>query len=184
MTEVSAFGKGRFVVPEVVSSHFHLHEGDVVADFGAGTGYFVKVLSKLVGDEGRVYACEIQKNLVEAIGDFARREHLNNVDILWGDLEELNGSKVPTDALDAGIVVNTFFQVEDKDTMLEEVKRTLRAGGKLFIVDWSESFGGLGPQPDQVIVENDAQSLVEKHGFTFEHNFDAGDHHYGLAFRL
>jgi ubiquinone/menaquinone biosynthesis C-methylase UbiE len=184
MTEVNALSQGRFVVPDVVSTNFHLREGDVVADFGAGSGFFTKVLSKLVGEEGRVYACEIQKNLVEAIGELARKEHLGNVEVLWSDLEELNGSKIPTDALDAGVVVNALFQMEDKDTALEEMKRTVRPGGKFFVVDWSESFGGLGPQPDQVITEDTARALVEQHGFTFERSYDAGDHHYGLAFRL
>ena len=74
--------------------------------------------------------------------------------------------------------------MEDKDTALEEAKRIVRPGGKLMLVDWSESFGGLGPQPDQVIVAKDARELCEKHGFTHERDFDAGDHHYGLAFRL
>ncbi|MFT5037351.1 MAG: ubiquinone/menaquinone biosynthesis C-methylase UbiE [Candidatus Azotimanducaceae bacterium] len=184
MTEVAALSQGRFVVPELVGTHFHLREGDVVADFGAGSGYFMKTLSKLVGSEGRVHACEIQKNLIETIADVARREHLGNIEILWGDLEELNGSKVPTDSLDAGILVNTLFQLEDKDTAFEEIKRALRNGGKLFVIDWSESFGGLGPQPDQVITESDAKAVAEQHGFTFERSFDTGDHHYGLAFRL
>ena len=43
---------GRFVVPEVVSTHFHIKEGDIVADFGAGSGFFLKILSKAVGSEG------------------------------------------------------------------------------------------------------------------------------------
>lgn len=184
MTEVQALKTQRFVVPEIVSSHFHIRQGDIIADFGAGRGFFVKVLSKLAGEEGRVYACEIQKNLVETVGDMARTERLNNVEIIWCDLEEHNGTKIPDDVLDVGVVINTLFQLADKDTALEEIKRTLRSGGKLFVIDWSESFGGLGPQPDQVISENDAKALVEKHGFTFDHSFDAGDHHYGLAFRL
>lgn len=184
MTEVAALSKGRFVVPEVVSTNFHIREGDVVADFGAGSGYFVKVLSKLVGDEGEVFACEIQKSLAEALGERARQENLGNVQILWSDFEELNGSKIPSGSLDTAIMVNTFFQLEDRDIALEEVKRSLRKGGKFFLIDWSESFGGLGPQEGQVITEESSRSLCELHGFTFERSYDAGDHHYGLAFRV
>lgn len=182
MTEVAALQ--RFVVPEVVATHFHLRPGDKVADFGAGRGFFTKTLSQMVGQEGTVYACEIQKQLVEAIGELARTEHLGNVSPVWCDIEELNGSKIPTDVLDAAIVVNSMFQFEDKGTALEEIKRTLRSGGKLFIIDWTESFGGLGPHPDQVLSESDARALAEQHGFVFERSFDAGDHHYGLALRV
>ena len=175
--------QGRFVVPEVVATHFHLRPGDVVADFGAGKGFFLKILSELVGPEGRVYACEIQKNLVEAIGETIRIEGLANAETLWCDIETLQGTKIEDGALDVAIVVNSLFQMEDKDSALEEIKRTLRDGGKLFVVDWSESFGGLGPQSDQVVSESNAKELVESHGFVTERSFDAGDHHYGLAFR-
>lgn len=184
MVEVAALGGKRFVVPKLVATHFHLREGDVVADFGAGSGYFTEILSELVGKEGVVHACEIQKNLIEAVGDLARRKNLENVDIHWCDLEEPNGSKLGAGSLDAAILVNTLFQLEDKDTALEEIRRTLRRGGKFFVIDWSESFGGLGPQQSEVVTKEDAKMIVEKHGLTLEREFDAGDHHYGLAFRL
>ncbi len=178
-----AISEGRFVVPEVVVTHFHLRSGDAVGDFGAGKGSFARVLSRAVGPEGRVYACEIQKNLVEAIADTVRQERLGNVEALWCDIESIGGTKIKDGALDAAILVNTLFQMEDKDTGVEEVKRTLRSGGKLFVIDWSESWGGLGPHPNDVLYEDDAKALVETHGLVFERSFDAGDHHYGLAFR-
>jgi len=184
MIEGAAPQAQRFVMPEVVSTHFHIREGDTVADFGAGSGFFVKTLATLVGDEGTVHACEIQKNLVETIGEHVRRENLENVDVHWCDLEDENSSKLAEDSLDAGIIVNALFQFEEKGAAMREIKRVVRKGGKLFIIDWSESFGGLGPQPDQVISAADATALAEEHGFTFEREFDAGDHHYGLAFRL
>ena len=130
---------GRFVVPEVVSTHFHIKEGDVVADFGAGSGFFLKILSKSVGSEGRVYACEIQKYLVEKIGEFIRLNNLANVHPLWCDLEEINGIKLNDNSLDAGLLVNTLFQFEQKELAIKEIRRTLRPGGVLHVIDWSES---------------------------------------------
>lgn len=175
--------QGRFVVPEVVATHFHIREGDTVADFGAGSGYFVETLARLVGGEGVVYACEIQKELVEKMGNIARSKGLAQVNPLWGDLEELGDTKVPEGVLDVAMLVNTFFQIEDKQTALREIMRTLRQGGKFFLVDWSESFAGLGPQTDAVVTEQMAKDLCEQEGMVFERSFDAGDHHYGLAFR-
>jgi ubiquinone/menaquinone biosynthesis C-methylase UbiE len=174
---------GRFVDPGVVSTHFHIREGDTVADFGAGSGYFMEVLAKLVGKEGKVYACEIQKELSVKLGELARTKGLTQVLPLWSDAEELGGSKIPDGVLDAAVVVNTFFQFEEKAVALQEISRTLRGGGKLFIIDWSESFNGLGPQLEQVVSENEAKSLAEQQGFVYEHSFDAGDHHYGIALR-
>jgi ubiquinone/menaquinone biosynthesis C-methylase UbiE len=174
---------GRFVIPDVVASHFHLREGDLVADYGAGSGFFLKVLSKTVGATGRVIACEIQKPLVEKLGEQARLWGLSNVHTLWCDLEEANGIKIGNGELDAAILVNTLFLIEDKETAVKEMGRTVRSGGKFFIIDWTESFSGMGPTPDRVITSVDATNLMESSGFIFEREYPTGDHHYGLAFR-
>lgn len=174
---------GRFVVPEIVASHFHLREGDIVADYGAGSGFFLKVLSNAVGDTGRVFACEIQKNLVEKLGDQAHVMGLGNVHPLWCDMEEAGGIKIATGELDSAILVNTFFLMEDKEVAVTEMGRTVRKGGKFFVVDWTESFAGLGPQPGHVVTAADTKAFFESAGFQLEGEFAAGEHHYGLAFR-
>jgi ubiquinone/menaquinone biosynthesis C-methylase UbiE len=105
------------------------------------------------------------------------------VHTLWCDLEEINGIKIGTNELDAAILVNTLFLIEDKETAIKEMGRTVRSGGKFFIIDWTESFGGMGPTANHVINSTDATNLMESNGFIFEREYPAGDHHYGLAFR-
>ena len=174
---------GRFVVPQVVATHFHLHKGDSVADFGAGSGFFLKALSDAVGHEGKVFACEIQKQLVEKLGEQSRAQNLTNIHPLWCDLEEANGIKVGDGELDAAMLINTLFQIEDKDTAIKEMGRTVRSGGKFFVIDWTESFAGMGPSPEHVVTAADATALFEANGFVLDRDFPTGDHHYGLAFR-
>jgi len=106
---------GRFVVPDVVGTHFHLKPGELVADFGAGSGFFLKVLSNAVGDEGKVYACEIQKQLVEKLGEQARVMGLPNIHPLWCDLEEAAGIKIADGELDVALLANTLFLIEDRE---------------------------------------------------------------------
>lgn len=172
-----------FIVPEKLVTNFHLREGDKIADFGAGLGNFLPVLSRAVGSSGHVYACEIQRTLVEALASRIRQNHLSNVEVIWSDIEESGGTKLEEGVLDAAVLINTLFQMEDKTTALQEIHRTLRSGGKLLLVDWSESWSGIGPQPGQVLNENEAKAVVQSSGFSFEREFNAGDHHYGLAFR-
>lgn len=179
MNEFTAQG---FVAPETVVSHFNILNGDVVADFGAGSGYYLEAIASRTG-EGKVYACEIQKQLVERIGERARQHGLRNVFPLWCDLEEVNGIKIPTGTVDTGVLINTLFQIEDKEAAIREMNRVLRQGGKFFIIDWSESFGGMGPQAGDVVSKADAVALCERNGFVLDREFPAGDHHYGLAFR-
>jgi len=174
---------GRFVIPEVVSTHFYLKEGDLVADFGAGSGFFLKILSEGVGSEGRVYACEIQKHLVEKLDEYIRVSNLANVTSLWCDLEEINGIKLDDSILDAGILVNTLFMFEQKEVAIKEIGRVIKSEGVLHVVDWSESFAGLWPQPKDVITKDQTVALFESLGFVLDKEYPAGDHHYGLTFR-
>lgn len=180
---VAAEQQSRFVLPKRVSSHFHLREGDVVVDIGAGCGFFTQTLSERVGTEGVVYACEIQKGLVECIETLKQEHALQNVRPLWCDAEEVHGIDVPDGEADVVLIANTLFQAEDRTTVLQEAFRILRPGGKLFLIDWCESFGGLGPEERAIIREQTAIDAAESAEFVFERSFDAGAHHYGLAFR-
>jgi len=173
----------RFVEPQVVASHFHIRPGEVVADYGAGTGYFIPTLARATGPSGRVYACEIQKNLVQSLGDLIRTQHLDQVQVLWGDLEVEGGTKIPQGAVEVGILVNTLFQLQDKESAVAEITRTLKPGARLYVIDWSESFGGLGPQPTDIVTQAAARALFETVGYTFERTFPAGEHHHGIMFR-
>jgi ubiquinone/menaquinone biosynthesis C-methylase UbiE len=174
---------GRFVTPATVSSHFHFKPGDAVADFGAGSGFYLPLLAAMVAPDGQVVACEIQKNLVEKLADLVRVQGLSRVTPLWCDLEEPEGCQLRDGMLDGGILVNTLFQLEDKHTALTEIRRVLRTGAVLHIVDWTESWGGLGPAPQHVVPLSAAIELGEAHRFLFEREYPAGDHHYGAAFR-
>ncbi len=172
-----------FVRPNDVVTHFHLKEGDLVADFGAGSGFFLEPIAQAVGESGRVFACEIQKVLVDKLGDLINIKKLSNVQPLWCDLEELNGINIPTDGLDVALLINTLFMLENKTSAIKEMGRTLRVGGKFFVIDWYESFSGMGPQPEHVLSKDEAMVLFENEGFVLEREFPAGDHHYGIAFR-
>ncbi len=180
---MQSLGIERFIDPKTVVSHFHIREGESVADFGAGAGFYTELLARAVGHSGRLYVCEIQKELVEKVGLLARTKGLSSVHPLWCDLEEVGGVKIPDGTLDSVVMINTLFQGGDRRVVLSEVARTLKSGGKYLLIDWSDSFGGLGPQPADVLQELDARALVESFGFIYERSFDAGDHHYGLAFR-
>ena len=172
-----------FMDPRAIITHFHLHQGDAIADFGAGVGDYLGALSRAVGTNGSVHACEIQKGLVERITARIHEERLANVHPHWCDLEAAGGTKLRDGLLDAGILMNTLFQIEDRTTALREIARVIRQGGKLFLIDWTDSFGSMGPQPSHVIKVDRAKKLLLEAGFEFERDFPAADHHYGLAFR-
>lgn len=172
-----------FVTPEAVATHFHIRPGDRVADMGAGAGHFSKVMAPMVGKDGKVFAIEIQRSLAESIADIARTAHLPQLEVIWGDLEALGGTKLPDGTIDIALFANVVSMLENKAVALQECARILRSGGKVVVIDWTDSFGGLGPAPHMVVTESALKELFVANGYTFEASFPAGDHHYGLSFR-
>lgn len=173
----------RFVEPDVVVSHFHIRSHDTVADLGAGSGYFLPALAAAVGPDGRVYAAEIQKNLVERLGDTIRAAGWSQMSPLWCDIEAPENVPIPAESVDVAIMVNTLFLLEDKAAAVATIDHMLRPNGRVCVVDWTESFQGLGPSDDMVVTQAAATDLFEGAAYALETTFPAGAHHYGLLFR-
>lgn len=159
-----------------------LVEGMSVADFGSGSGHYAIEASRIVGESGRVYAIDIQQALVKKIKNLTVTEHRNNIDVLWGDIEQIGGTKLSDESVDAVIIANDLFQVENKNNVLKEARRILKPKGKAMVVEWADSFGGIGPRMEDIIRETEARDMLSENGFEFVQRFDAGEHHYGLIF--
>jgi ubiquinone/menaquinone biosynthesis C-methylase UbiE len=172
-----------FSQPEKNISQIHIDPGMTVADLGSGTGNYSIALAHLVGPAGRVYAIDVQKDLLEKLKTESLNQKISNIDVLWGDLDEINGTGLVSDSVDRVIIANVLFQSEDKDQFIKEAKRILKPTGKLLFVDWTDSFSGLGPQPNEVIKPDVARTLFESEGFVFEKEIQVGDHHYGFIFK-
>lgn|SRR3989344_7456621 len=171
-----------FAHPARNVSALGIEPGMKVADFGAGSGAYVNLIAGALLGSGTVYAIDIQKDLLRRIKNDAEKHGHANVEILSGDLEEEGGSKLGS-VLNLVLISNLLFQVRDKDAILIEAARVLKPGGRVAIIDWSESFGGLGPTKEMVVTKEAAYEHARKAGLTFVKEFPAGTHHYGLIFR-
>jgi len=155
-------------------------DGAKVADFGAGSGAYTMALAEAVGARGEVYAVDIQRDLLNRIAHTAQAHGYENVKIVWGDIEEVDGVHIRDNMLDMVMIANTLFQTEDKHRVLQEAWRVLKNGGILAIIDWNDSFRGLGPRQEDVVTQHAASLLAVDNGFVVQKHFDAGAHHYGL----
>jgi ubiquinone/menaquinone biosynthesis C-methylase UbiE len=172
-----------FADPESNIKQFGLESGMHIADLGAGSGAYTFPAARAVSPNGKIYACEVQKELITRMRNDASQQHITNVEFLWSNIEKGGGTKLGERSMDGAIVSNVLFIVEDRDGFLKEVKRILKPNGKVYFIDWSDSFGGMGPHPDQVITEAKAKELFSQHGFTGDKTFNAGAHHYGVIFK-
>ncbi len=156
-----------------------INHGMKVVDIGAGSGYYTIAAARQVGVDGRVYAVDVQKDLLERIRSAGAAEGMRNIEVVWGDAEKLNGTKLHEGLADRVIASNILFQIEKPDDFVLEIKRILKPYGKVLLVDWSE----LSPvSPKNIVSSEKAQALFEKAGFKVEQTFNAGEHHYGIVF--
>ncbi|MEI7765246.1 MAG: class I SAM-dependent methyltransferase [bacterium] len=155
-----------------------LREDMIVADLGAGTGFYSIAAGALVPN-GKVYAVEVIKDYVITIKDKAKEAHLHNIECFWGNVEKIGGTKIKDGVIDVAIVSNILFQVEDKEKFILEIKRILKKDGRVLLVDWSDS-SFVGPKKERIISKERAIELFNKKGFIQEREIEAGEHHYGM----
>jgi ubiquinone/menaquinone biosynthesis C-methylase UbiE len=155
-----------------------------VADFGAGAGFYTFSLARKVGKSGVVYAIVSRSSMLEKISKEAKEQKLDNIEIIWADIESKNGTSLQSHILNFVVIANTFFMIKDKFKVIEEIKRLLRPKGKVLVVEWSDNQAGFGPHKDHLVKEEVIEKLFLDAGFTKKNNIDAGDHHYGIIFTL
>lgn len=140
--------------PQLILDALGVAEASVVADIGAGGGWFTVRLARRVGPNGVVYAQDVQPETLAAIGKRVRREGLANVRRVLG-----RGSdpKLPVGAIDAILAVDVLHENNDRVTMLANLARALKPGGRIGVVEFKP--GGGGPGPDAT--ERVAQAVIE-----------------------
>jgi precorrin-6B methylase 2 len=107
--------------------------GDVVADLGAGSGFHTMKMSKLVGPKGRVYAVDIQKEMLEIIGKRIKKEKVNNVELV---LNTEKDPKLPASSIDMILMVDVYHELSYPYEMTVELVKALKPGGRLVFVEF------------------------------------------------
>jgi len=158
---------------------FGIREDMIVADLGAGTGFYSIALAYMVPN-GKVYAIEIQKDFLTTIKNKIKEANLKNIECFWGNVEKIGGTKIKDEVVDAVVISNVLFQIENKEKFIEEVKRILKPGGKVLIIDWSDDSSLIGSNSKFIISKDKILNMFEAKGFIYDRDINAGYHHYGM----
>ena len=159
-----------------------LRENMIVADLGAGSGFYTIPAAKIV-TSGKVYAIEIQKDFLVTIQNKVKEAGLNNVECFLGDIEIKGGTKIKDNIVDVVIASNVLFQVENKDRFVKEIERILKPDGIILLIDWSENSSVKFPSEKMIVSKDEAKEIFFEKGFIFERDIDAGINHYGMILR-
>ncbi len=141
--------------PDEVMDALGIAEGSVVADLGAGGGWFTIRLASRVGPNGKVYAEDIQHEMIEAMK--RRVERLGMTQRVEFKLGDANDPKLPPGVLDAALIVDAYHEMEQPVTLLRNLARSLKPTGRIGIVNFTKEGGGPGPPMEERV---DAERVV------------------------
>ena len=151
-------------VPDIFSA-LAAGPGSRLADLGAGEGWLSLRLAKLVGAGGRIFAADISESALKALDEKLAKDSLRNVELV---LSEDDDPRLPYGTLDGVVIVNAYHEMTKRVAVLDGIKRALKPGGRLVILD--------SPAPDSLDARKDqmshhsldlefARDDLEAHGF-------------------
>jgi len=150
--------------PDEVVAKMEILPGMTAADLGAGTGYFLGRLSAAVGADGHVLGLDVEDNMVEFMTDRAAKQGWTNVE----------ARKVPYDtpgldaaAVDRILIVDTWHHIEDRGAYSAKLLQALRAGGSVFVVDFTKE-SPHGPPPEHRLTAEQVSGELREGGFDVE----------------
>ncbi|MFQ5956567.1 MAG: class I SAM-dependent methyltransferase, partial [Candidatus Brocadiales bacterium] len=158
-----------------------IKEGDVVADIGAGSGYFAFLMAERVGEEGLVYAEDIQQGMIDFMADKIERSGAQNIKLILGEPED---PKLPENSLDLAIMGNVYHEVENPVTLMKDIYKELKPNGRLVIIDWSPMKPSpIGPPIEVRVHEHDLTREAEEAGFYMIRRYRSWPYHYFVVFK-
>ncbi|VVB96117.1 Putative arsenite methyltransferase [uncultured archaeon] len=168
--------RARFLNPDNIIEKLKLTGEMVLADLGCGTGFFSIPASKRVK---KVFALDIQQEMLEILGDKIKKEKITNIEAILSEESSIPLSDMSVDIL---LMANVFHELEDKFSLLKEVKRVLTTNGRLAIIDWKKMEMDFGPPFEERLSEKDVIDIGHGNGFTFLEISNAGPYNYLLIF--
>ncbi len=119
--------------PSKALAALELKPGMVVADIGAGSGYYTSRMSKLVGATGKVYATDIQPGMIELLNRRIQSEGLANVTPILGGMDD---PKLPPNSIDLAIMVDVYHELQTPQVFLQKLREVFKPGGRLVLVEF------------------------------------------------
>jgi predicted methyltransferase len=148
-----------------------IKEGSSVADIGAGSGWFTVRAARRVGNQGVVYAVDINNDFLKHIEDRARKEKLENVRFVLGKADD---PVLPQESVDAVLILKTYHEVEQPIRLLKHIREAMRVGALLGVIDRDGKGSDHGIDRNVVIKEAERAGfvLVSHHDFVKQDEVD------------
>lgn len=155
--------------PEEMLDSLKIKPGDVVADIGAGVGYTSLRLSRRVGPEGKVFATDIQPEMVRMLKANMKTFEVKNVVPL---LATQTDTKLPEGKIDLVIMVDVYHECSKPEALLQGIRKALKPGGRLVLVEYKGEDPDVPIKPEHKMTTAQVRKEVGPQGFTFKEVLD------------
>lgn len=146
-----------------------IQPGQTVADIGAGSGYYAERLAQVVGPTGRVYATDIQPEMLALIQRKIDDRQITNIELVLGTESE---ARLPDAAIDLAIMVDVYHELAQPQRFLESVKRALKPGGRLVLLEYRKEDPAVPIKLEHKMSVREARLELEASGFRFDRVID------------
>ena len=165
--------------PDQVVKALDLKDGNVVADIGAGTGYFSRPLARAVAPDGSVYAVDVAADILAYLKERADRENLHNIKTI---VSRPADPMLPVNSLDMAFFCDTTHHIEHRVDFYRKLFPALKLHGRMAIIDYPPDSPHAPHRPEQLVPRSQVISEAEEAGFKLVKDFQFLPYHYFLIF--
>jgi ubiquinone/menaquinone biosynthesis C-methylase UbiE len=148
--------------PEGALDALHLKPGMVVADVGAGTGYMSLRMARRVGSTGRVYAEDVQPEMLRRLRQNASAAKLTNIETVLGAEAD---PKLAAGAVDLILLVDVYHEFSQPQKMLRRMRDALKPDGRLVLLEYRKEDPNIPIRPEHKMSVQEVKTEVEAEGF-------------------
>lgn len=166
--------------PHEVIQALQLRPGEVIADIGAGSGYFSLRLAQHVGGAGHIYAVDVSPDMIRRLNQRIHEARLVNISTI---LARPDNPLLPQ-PVDRFLFVNVWHHIEDQPGYLGLMKKLLKPGGQLVMIDFHKRDLPVGPPAAMKIAREDLIRQMQEHGFRIRAEQTFLPYQYFLVFEI
>lgn len=166
--------------PDKALTLIGIERGMTVADVGAGTGYMTLRIAKRVGESGKVYANDIQPEMLDKLNENARRANLNNVETVLGSEAD---AKLPAGKMDLVVLIDVYHEFSRPQEMLQSIRRSLKPDGRLVLLEYKKEDPTIPIRPDHKMSIFEVKTEVEAEGYKLDKVIDSLPRQHIVFFR-
>ena len=149
--------------PDVALNVLKIARGSSVADIGAGSGYITERLAARVGPGGRVFANDVQPQMLNILARRLSDRKITNVTLVEGTLDD---PRLPTASVDLVLMVDVYHELSQPQAILRHLRASLKPGGRLVLLEYRKEDPTVPIKPEHKRSVAEAKMEVEAEGFT------------------